>query len=130
MKNYTAFKFIERLEMLSHMARGYYILREAGHPLESIKESTLASLFANKIPPPAEEIEFIELLPRTIRYAANRRIRHALDRYRNALDSPMNVLDLDKESEIAAWEICNVLCLLRKHNEGELPFERWRKLWK
>lgn len=52
------------------------------------------------------------------------RINRALERFSTAISrTSFTTLDLERESEIASEEICDLLRLIRRHNEGRLPSE-------
>lgn len=76
-----------------------------------------------------KEIYFLQKLPRDIGDAAKTKIDRILKRYSDAINSPISVFELDKESEIAEFEICHTLRLIKKHNGGKLPNKYLRDLW-
>ena len=125
-----AFELIRTLGSIASMVSAYWAIRATARvPDEDVKASVFSAEEARREPPDTREIQFVQALPKDIGEAATRRLQRALDRYKKAWDSPMNVLDLDKESELAAWEICNTLRILMKRH-GELPMKKWRDLWK
>ena len=127
-----AFEVIRTLGSIASMVSAYWAIRQTGRlPDENLKNLLLYSprIEQGEGLIDLDDIEFVQSLPKEIGDAANRRLRRALDRYRKAIDSPMNALELDRESELAAWEICNFLRLLKKRH-GELPTKHWRDLWK
>lgn len=133
MDPHTAFELIKTLGILSSMISTYLNFREKikrGHDEESVKNEVLSAHPSRELLVDKSEVKFIQALPRDLGDAANERIRRALDRYKKAFLSPMNVFELDKESELASWEICNVLHLIMKHNGGQLPTKKLRDLWK
>jgi hypothetical protein len=126
---HEAFEIIRTLGSIAGMVSTYRTLRNRGYRGgEELKEKIL--LAGEKVWADPEAVRIAQRLPKDLGEAANRRLRKAYGRYLKAWDSPMNVLELDKESELAAWEICAVLKLIKKHNGGDLPLKRWRDLWK
>lgn len=127
-----AFELIRTLGSLASIVSTYWSIRQTGRiPDERLKNLLL---YLPKTGPrerliDLDDIEFVQALPKEIGDAANKRIQRALERYRRAIESQMNFLELDREADIAAEEICNFLRLIKKHH-GELPTKNWRDLWK
>lgn len=76
-----------------------------------------------------KQVEYLQALPKDIGKATKHKIGKILKRYSDAIRSPISVLELDRESEIAEFEICHTLKLIKKHNGGKLPNKQMRDLW-
>lgn len=76
-----------------------------------------------------KDIHFLQALPKDIGDACKNKIHKILRRYSEAINSPISVFELDRESEIAELEICHTLKLIMKHNRGKLPTKQLRDLW-
>lgn len=76
-----------------------------------------------------KQVEYLQALPKDIGEATKYKIGKILKRYSDAIRSPISVLELDRESEIAEFEICHTLKLIKKHNGGKLPNKQLRDLW-
>jgi len=136
---FTALDIVKSLTALSGMISAYLTLRrekeKGGKLLKQEKldrkeaETILLAGHVTESAVDPKEVEFLQALPRDIGDAAKDKIGRILKRYYTAIKSPISVFELDKESEIAEFEICHTLRLIKKHNNGKLPTKHLRDLW-
>jgi hypothetical protein len=135
----TAAELVRGIAALSSMITSYLALRREKEKtgkfpkeLKFDKEDTNQIISASHVSEKAinpKDIEILQALPKDIGHAAKDRIQKTLRRYSEAISSPLNAFDLDKETELAEFEICHTLKLIKKHNNGKLPTKQLRDLW-
>ncbi|MDQ3903225.1 MAG: hypothetical protein M3247_06265 [Thermoproteota archaeon] len=136
----TAAEILKTLTALAGMISTYLATRKGKEHLEDKfkKEEKLGDketqliLSAGDVPESAvvsEDIKILQSLPKDIGDACKNKIAKILRRYSEAINSPISVFELDKETEIAEFEICHTLRLIMRHNRGTLPTKQLRDLW-
>ena len=127
----TAYKVVRALGSLASMVNAYVSLRKRRKDLtpgDRKEILTAGADGASAYDPKAVSI-FMAMIPGPVRDAAVKRINKAEERYVKNIGSPNTTpAELDREFEKAQEEICALLSLLRRHNEGEIPDE-FKALW-
>ena len=81
---------------------------------------------------PYEEIVRVLVnIPEPILEVINRKLKRALENYAEKMESPsIHPLDYRKLHSIAQEEICNLLDIAKRHDEGKLNSDYFKGLWK